>query len=66
LWQFDTNATSPTWTTFEDPGELYLLASGLGTSATQDVVFRLTMPTSTESNNQHSATVTIVAVEPDP
>ncbi len=61
-WEF--SADGSTWTTFTSAGTLFTLASAVAETATQDVFFRLTMPTSTASANEHGATVTIVAVTP--
>ena len=64
LWEFSPDGT--TWTTFTTAGMLFPLASNVGEGLTQDVLFRLTLPTTTLSSDEHSVTVTIVATEPGP
>jgi len=61
-WEFSPEAT--TWNTFFAPNTLYDLANNVAQANTQDVYFRLTMPTSTSSNNEHSSQITIVATAP--
>jgi hypothetical protein len=62
-WEFSKDGT--TWTTFTLADMLFTLDDNdVPTGATRDVYFRLTMPTATTSANQHSATVTVVAVAP--
>ena len=62
LWEFSTNGTL--WTAFTAPDTLFTLAAGVATSDTQNVFFRLTIPTDSASVAEHSASVTIVAVAP--
>ncbi len=62
LWEFSTNGTS--WTAFTAPDVLFPLTAGVATSGTQDVFFRLSMPTDSTSVAEHGASVTIVAVAP--
>jgi hypothetical protein len=62
IWEFSRDGAD--WVVFEVADALYLLASGLAEDATQDIYFRLTMPTSTSSSNEFSATVTITAASP--
>ncbi len=54
-----------TWISL-DPAESTqtLSASSKNTGETQNVFFRLTLPTGTASINEHGATITIVAVAP--
>ncbi|MCI0890717.1 MAG: hypothetical protein J4O04_07905, partial [Chloroflexi bacterium] len=59
LWEFWDGSTYVPFTT---ANTLFTLAGPV--AATQDVHFRLTMPTSTASASEHGATVTIVAVAP--
>lgn len=63
-WEFSKEATPSAWTTFEVANNLYPLAANVAQGATQSIYFKLTMPTSTVSSNQYSATVTIVATAP--
>jgi len=62
LWEFSPDGTS--WSTFTSANTLSPLASSVSQSSTQDAYFRLTMPTSTTSNNQYSSNITIVASSP--
>jgi len=61
-WEFSPDAGS--WDSFLAPNALYDLANNVAQGNTQDVFFRLTMPTSTSSNNEHGAQITIVATTP--
>ena len=61
LWEFWNGSTYVPFTTADT---LFPLASAVAQTATQDVLFRLTMPTSTASASEHGANVTIVAVAP--
>jgi len=62
LWEFSEDAS--TWTTFSAANSLFSLDTNVAQSDSRDLYLRLTMPTSTLSNSQHSATVTIVASSP--
>ena len=62
VWQFSTDGT--TWITFTEAGALVSLAGSVPSSGTQDVYLRLTMPISSSSTKEHTATVTVVAVAP--
>ncbi len=61
-WEFSPDSSS--WNTFLATSTLYDLANNLNTDNSQDFYFRLTMPTVTDSLNQYSATITIVATAP--
>ena len=61
-WEFSKDGAS--WATFLVADTLYDLANNIAEANTQDLYLRLTMPTSTSSANEHSATVTIVATAP--
>ena len=61
-WEFSKDTSS--WTTFAVAGNLYSLATNVGTGETTPLYLRLTMPTSTDSNDEHSAAVTVVASSP--
>ena len=62
LWEFSPNGSA--WTTFAVANTLYSLATNVSQGSTQNIFFRLTMPTTTSSYNQHSTTVTIQASVP--
>jgi hypothetical protein len=62
VWEYSANGT--VYTPLTAPDMLSLLAAGVPVGGLVSVYFRLTMPTVTSSNNQHSAAVTIVAVPP--
>lgn len=62
VWEFSPDNSA--WTIFEIADTLYPLASNVAQGGTEDVYFRLTMPTETLSSNQYGATVTIVATSP--
>jgi len=61
-WEFSPDVSN--WTVFAVAGTQYLLASNVAQGATQNVYFRITMPTATSSGNEFSAVVTILAVAP--
>ncbi|HUW24701.1 MAG TPA: hypothetical protein VMW04_03690, partial [Patescibacteria group bacterium] len=61
-WEFSKDTSS--WTTFEVVDNLYSLATNIGTGVTTPLYLRLTMPTSTDSYDEHSAAVTVVASTP--
>ena len=61
-WEFSTDGS--TWATFTTADALFTLANGVAETASTNIFFRLTMPTSTASASEHGATVTIVAVVP--
>jgi len=62
LWEFSKDATS--WATFSSAGTLFGFDNNVAQGASSNLYLRLTMPTSTSSNDEHSATVTIVATAP--
>ena len=62
IWEFSPDGSE--WTIFEAADTPYLLASNVAQGATQDVYFRITMPTSSSSDEQFSATITILATAP--
>ena len=61
-WEFSGDPIN--WNTFSAAGSLFELDTNVAQGASRDLYLRLTMPTSTSSNSQHSATVTIVATAP--
>jgi len=61
-WEFSKDAAS--WTAFAAAGTNYSFDSAVPESDTRDLNLRLTLPTSTSSNNAHSAAITIVATTP--
>lgn len=61
-WEYSKDGT--VWSVFTTANQLHFLASNLATSTSQNVYFRLTLPTETSSGNAHSGTVTILAIEP--
>jgi hypothetical protein len=65
VWAFSSDGGA-SWTRFTEADSLVALAEGVVSGATVDILFRLTMPTSTASTAEHSVTVTIVAMEPGP
>lgn len=62
IWKFSPDGSS--WNIFEAADMPYLLASNVAENTTQDLYFRITMPTSSSSEEEFSATVTILATEP--
>ncbi|MDA1096828.1 MAG: PQQ-dependent sugar dehydrogenase, partial [Chloroflexi bacterium] len=63
VWEFSPDGM--TWTTFMTPSTLYPLSTAsLATGETQDVYFRLTLPTDSASSLQHGTSVTVVTVAP--
>ncbi len=62
VWDFSNDGS--TWTTFAQANTLYTFDTNVSEGATRDIYFRLTMPTSTSSYNQHSSTVTVTATAP--
>lgn len=60
VWEFSTDGS--TWTKFTAANTLVSLALGLSNGATQNVFFRLTMPSGSSASGEQGATVTIVAV----
>lgn len=62
LWEFSKDAS--TWKVFSIPNSLFTFDTDVAQGATRDLYLKLTMPTETSSNNEHSATVTIVATAP--
>ena len=61
-WDFSKDGSI--WTNFAAAGTNYPFDSAVSEFDTRDLHLRLTLPTSTLSNNAHSATVTIVATTP--
>jgi len=61
-WEFSKDGSA--WTTFAVANTLYPLDTNVPESQTRDLYLRLTMPTLTDSYNQYSSTVTIVASAP--
>ena len=64
VWQFSPDGI--TWTTFTQADLNFPLASGLGHDSSQNVDFRMTLPTSSTGSAEYTAAVTIVAVTPGP
>lgn len=62
VWEYSSDAS--VWSIFEAEDTLYSLVSNVAEGVTQDIYFRLTMPTETASSNQYGATATIVATVP--
>lgn len=62
LWEFSKDGT--TWPDFSSADTLFSLDTNVAQGDTRNLYLRLTMPTETSSNNEHSATVTIVATVP--
>ncbi len=62
IWEFSPDGSS--WNTFTVADTEYPLASNVADNTTQDLYFRLTMPTSSSSDGEFSATVTILATVP--
>ncbi|MCH8821103.1 S8 family serine peptidase [Patescibacteria group bacterium] len=61
LWEFSEDGLL--WNPFTSSGTLFPYGN-VAQGATKDIYFRLTLPNTTSSNKEHSATVTIVATEP--
>jgi len=61
-WEFSKDGAS--WTTFFSANTLFSLDTNVAQSDSRDLYLRLTMPTSSSSNNEHAGTVTIVATAP--
>ncbi len=61
-WEFSKDGSA--WTTFLLADTLYTLDTNVAQSATRNVFLKITMPSTTNSYNQHSTTVTIVASAP--
>jgi len=62
VWEFSTDGQI--YTKFTAAGVLMEIHENVAQGTIIDLYFRLTMPASTSSTNQHGATVTLVAVEP--
>lgn len=62
IWEYSPDGS--TWTIFTAANVWYTLANNVAAGTTQDIYFRLTMPTSTASSNQYSGTITVMAVAP--
>ena len=63
VWQFSPNGGT-SWTTFTTADLNFPLASGLGHDSSQNVDFRMTLPTSSIGSAEYTAAVTIVAIAP--
>lgn len=61
-WEY--SGDNSVWNTFLESGITYPLLSNVPGGGQQPLYFRLTMPTSTASNNQHGSNVTILATPP--
>jgi hypothetical protein len=61
-WEFSKDGV--VWTTFASANTLVSFDTNVAQGASRSLFLRLTLPTSTSSNNEHSATVTIVATAP--
>lgn len=62
-WEFSKDGAN--WTIFEVADTEYPFDTNVPTSGTRDLHLRLTMPTETDSYNQYTATITIIASVPD-
>jgi len=62
IWEYSKEGT--TWNKFLLANTLYSLAASVPQSGTQDVYFRLNMPTTSASSAQYSSIITIVASAP--
>ena len=62
-WDF-ASTTPITWTNFALADTLYTLENNVAQGQTRNVILRIQMPTATDSYDQYSGTVTIVASEP--
>ena len=62
VWQFSPDGT--TWTTFTQADLNFPLSSGLGHDSSQNVDFRMILPTSSTGSGEYSMAVTIVAITP--
>lgn len=61
LWEFSHDGLL--WNPFSSSDTLFPYGN-VAQGSTKDIYFKLTLPNTTSSNNEHSATVTIVATEP--
>lgn len=61
-WEFSKDGAA--WTTITPADTLFTLDNNVAQGDTRNLYLRLTMPSSTTSNNQHSAVATIVATAP--
>lgn len=61
-WEFSKDAAG--WNTFSSADTLFPFDTNVAQGATRNLYLKLTMPTSTLSNNEHGATVTIMATAP--
>ena len=52
------------WTTFDPANFAFTLSGSKNAGETQNVFFKLMMPTGTTSLNEHGASVTIIAIPP--
>ena len=62
IWEFSPDGNPP-WTTFITPNLLETLALDVAQASSQNIFFRLTMPSSSSSIKEHGVSVTLVAVE---
>ena len=62
VWEFSEDGLS--WTGFSAANTLFTLDTNVAQNSTSNLYLRLTMPSSTASNDEYSATVTIVATAP--
>jgi len=61
-WEFSKDDS--VWTTMAIANNLYTLDTNVSQGQTRPIYFRLTMPTASDSLNQYSSTVTVVASSP--
>lgn len=61
-WEFSKDGSS--WSTFLVADSLYLFDAGVGVGETRNAYFKITIPTFTDSYEQYSTTVTVVASAP--
>lgn len=61
-WEFSKDGTN--WSIFSSANNLFTFDNNIAQGTTRDLYLKITMPTSTSSNNEHSSTVTIVASSP--
>ncbi len=62
VWEFSPDGSA--WTIFETAETQYPLAGSVAEGASQDLYLRLTLPTSSSSGDEFSATVTLIATAP--
>ena len=61
-WEFSKDAAS--WNTFSSANTLFSFDTNVAQGDPRNLYLKLTMPISTLSNNEHGATVTIMATAP--